>query len=84
MKYQIILDDVCYDLEISNSIEEETIKCIGSFEYYNVVQCILSKKQYNDYLCDTVREFEVTEKKIQKVREYLKTSIWRKQLNKTK
>ena len=77
-KRLINLDDVCYTLEISDLIGKETIKFSGMYEYNEVVGCILTEKQYECYIGDFIREFEVSEKKIQEVKEYLKISIWRK------
>jgi len=84
IKYKTILfDDVCLDIEIIES--DERITCIASQEFSDSVQCLLTEKQYENFIADdTSREFRVHDKKIEEFRNYIKDNIWRRQYNKSR
>ena len=72
------LDDTWYGIEFDG----EDVKASGKFEFADIVDILLTKKQKEDYIGnDTRREFEVSTKKIDKMFSYINSdkNPWSKQ-----
>ena len=73
------LDDTWYGIEIDG----EDTKAINKFEFADIVDILLTEKQRKDYIGDdTSREFEVIQKRIDKMFAYIKSdkNPWRKRI----
>jgi hypothetical protein len=71
------LDDTWYGIEFDG----EDVKASGKFEFADIVDILLTEKQKEDYIGnDTSREFEVSQKRIDKMFTYINSdnNVWRK------
>lgn len=72
------LDDTWYGIEIDG----EDTKADNRFEFAEIVKILLTDKQQNDFkMIDTNREFEVSQKRIDKMFAHINSdkNTWRKQ-----
>lgn len=60
-KATVYFDDVCYDIKTNDVYLCE----FNKDKYYNLVQNILTKKQYEVYTTLGLREFEIEIKKLE-------------------
>jgi len=71
---KIQLDNTFFYIES----KEETFKCLHQHEFKDCINILLTNKQYEDYICEDIRKFDVNQKKLEKIKEYLSDNIWRK------
>jgi len=72
------LDDTWYGIEIDG----KDTKAQNGFEFAEIVKILLTDKQQNDFtIIDSNREFEVSQKRIDKIFAYINSdkNPWRKQ-----
>lgn len=73
----VLLDDTWYRIEIDG----EGVKSSGRSEFAEIVNILLTEKQKEYYIGDdTSREFEVSQKRIDKMFTYINSdkNVWRK------
>jgi hypothetical protein len=74
----VFLDDTWHGIQIDG----EDTKSDNRFEFAEIVKILLTDKQQNDFtMIDTNREFEVSQKRIDKMFAYINSdkNHWRKQ-----
>lgn len=72
---KILIDDVLHEF----SIDEEIVDCKGMYEFDKVLNILLAPKQLESFTIKDSRVFRVSQKKIDKMFEYINSSnnIWR-------
>ena len=73
---KVLLDDTAYYIEFESDIYED-FRCNTSYQFVDCRKILLTYKQEEKFISnETNREFNVSEKKVIKVLEYMKDNIW--------
>jgi hypothetical protein len=75
----VLFDDTWYYINIG----DDDFKCLHYSEYKECIIILLSEKQQDQYSGDYKREFNVSDKRIEKFKQYISNNYWREHNGRT-